>query len=379
MTELIRLKEFVWERHDGLLLIVRDPSKQIELADPEGHAATLLTVLAAGPQTPAQVRAGLAAGGVDVSAGELAGALEVLDSLALLRGDAEDAVAPDAGRHRSNLAFFDLFGTRARPAAAVQRDLSAAHVLQLGVGGVGSNVLQHLAGLGVGRLTLLDFDRVEPANFARQYLYRQRDLGGSKVRRAAEWVREFDPGIDVTVVERRVTGPQDVAALLAGVDAVSGMIDRPLGVDSWVNEACVTAGVPWVRAGITGSRLGYFSVDPGRSACFDCHRRAADAVAAGSDTDSVASRLNARLAGTMPNTAIGPVAGLLAGFAAFELLRYLTGYESPQVAGAHVYLDAADHLAQRREEWEPDPDCRVCALAPAARDRDRSLDLAAAS
>ncbi|MFF2847348.1 HesA/MoeB/ThiF family protein [Streptomyces sp. NPDC058001] len=366
MTDLVRLQEIVWERYEDLLLIVRDPSKQIEIADPDGHAEKLLTALSAGPQSPEELRQRLVTCGMDVTVREVHDALDVLDSLALLSsGDGLEAddVADD-DRYRSNLAFFELFATRTRPSAALQRDLMAAHVLQLGVGGVGSNVLQHLAGLGIGRLTLLDFDLVEPGNFARQYAYRHQDIGRSKVRRAAEWVREFDPRIDVDVVECRVTGPQDVASLLAGVDAVSAMIDRPVGVDHWVNEACVRAGVPWVRAGIMGSRLGYFSVDPGRSACFACHRRSSDRITAGPGADGVASRLNARLSGTLPNTANGPVAGLLAGYAAFELLRYLTGYESPHVAGAHLYLDAAGHLAQRREEWDVDADCRVCALAP---------------
>ncbi|WP_327287553.1 HesA/MoeB/ThiF family protein [Streptomyces sp. NBC_01198] len=363
MTELVRLKDVAWERYDDLLLVVHDPSKQIELADPDGHAERMLTALSAGPQSPADLRQRLAADGVDVTLQEVRDALDVLDSLALLRsgdGRTADAVADD-GRYRSNLAFFDLFSTRAQPPAATQRDLIDAHVLQLGVGGVGSNVLQHLAGLGVGRLTVLDFDLVEPGNFARQYAFRHQDVGRSKVRRAAEWVREFDPRIRVDAVELRVTGPQDIAPLLTGVSAVSGMIDQPDGVNHWVNEACVAAGVPWVRAGVSGSRLSYFSVDPGRSACYACYRRPADGV---TGPEAVAGRLNARAADAMPNTAIGPVAGLLAGYAAFELLRYLTGYEPPHVAGAHFFLDATDHLAPHREAWDADPDCRVCALAP---------------
>lgn len=367
----IALKPCAWERLGDTLVVVHDPSRQIELDDPEGHAEALLAALAAGPQTVAELRERLAGGGVEVSVADLRDALEAFDSVRLLE-DADDRTlgTPELdARHFSNLAFFGTFASLAASRAELQRRLRRAHVLQLGAGGLGSNVLQSLAGLGVGRLTLLDHDRVEPRNFARQFLYRELDIGRSKVRRAAEWVREFDSHIEVAVVERRVDGPGDVAALLDGVDLVVSGIDRPDAVDAWVNEACVDAGVPWIRGGMGGAELRYFSVDPGRSPCYAALLRRREEVTGRGDADAAGSRLSA----TLPrvNRGIGPAAMLAGSLVAFEALRYLTRFEPPFAAGASVHVDLADGCRQRREPWPDDPDCRLCRharerLAPAA-------------
>lgn len=367
------LKEIAWERVGDLVMVVCDPSRQIEIEDPDGQVEAMLSALSSGPLTAPELQRRMAAGGVKVGAADLRDALDVVDSIGLVlptEGRTMNNAAEDE-RYRSNLAFFELFASRQRPPAAMQRDLAGAHVLQLGVGGVGSNVLQHLAGLGVGRLTLLDCDVVEPGNFARQYLYRHQDIGRSKVRRAAQWIGEYDPRIRVDVIEHRVTSADGVATLLPGVDAVSAAIDSPRGVDIWVNEACVKARVPWVRAGITGSRLHYFSVDPGNGPCLACHQRTVLEAEDRSEIDVAATRLSSRM--PTRNTAIGPVAGLLAGLVAFELLRYLTGFEAPQVAGANIYLDASHGLEQRREEWQSDPDCVLCRDISPARTSATSL------
>ena len=68
----------------------------------------------------------------------------------------------------------------------------------LGAGGLGSCVVQNLAGLGVSSLTLLDFDRVELRNFARQFTYTEAQCGLPKVEQVAAWLHAFDSRIDVT-------------------------------------------------------------------------------------------------------------------------------------------------------------------------------------
>jgi molybdopterin/thiamine biosynthesis adenylyltransferase len=365
----IALKECSWERWGETLVVVCDPSKQIELEDPEGHAEVLLTALASGPQSLPELRPRLAESGLEVDIAELRAAVAALDSTRLLEAADDDATPASPaldGRYLSNLAFFALFATLDAARAELQRRLSRSHVLQLGTGGLGSNVLQSLAGLGVGRLTLLDHDLVEPRNFARQFLYRESDIGHSKVRRAADWVREFDSRIEVATVQRRVGGPGDVADLLDGVDLVVSGIDQPgtvdQSVDQWVNEACVGAGVPWVRGGMLGTELSYFSVDPGRSPCLACWKRKRyDVEASAATVEAVGIRVSAGLPRVNPG--IGPAAALIGSLVAFEALRYLTGYEPPYAAGAHVYLEIAGGCQQRREPWPGDPDCALCRRA----------------
>jgi sulfur-carrier protein adenylyltransferase/sulfurtransferase len=60
--------------------------------------------------------------------------------------------------------------------ASGQARLGRAAVLVVGAGGLGSVVLQYSSAAGVGRLTIVDHDRVEESNLHRQPLYRVHDL-----------------------------------------------------------------------------------------------------------------------------------------------------------------------------------------------------------
>ncbi|MFD5316052.1 HesA/MoeB/ThiF family protein [Streptomyces sp. NPDC127098] len=354
------LKECVWETVGDDIVVVADAREAITLSDPEGQIAALLGELSRGPRTAAELSVALARHGHVLSESEVAQGLTGLDALGLVE-DADGRWTGDAAvdaRHFSNLSFFGAYAGLDRPRAEFVRRLRAAHVLVLGVGGGGSALVQCLAGLGVGRLTLVDRDHVEPRNFARQFLYRHRDIGRSKPERAAEWVREYDPTIEVRAVERWITSAADLADLAEGVDLIAGGVDGHPDAGLWVNEAAARAGVPFVGGGGTPSQIMYQSVIPGRTPCLACD--AADRP----DPDSSAGtalRLAEKI--ELSNPLTGPMATLIGSLVAFEAKRHLTGFEPPRAAGGRVVLDLREGLVP---EWQPfvaDPDCAVCALA----------------
>jgi sulfur carrier protein ThiS adenylyltransferase len=80
--------------------------------------------------------------------------------------------------------------------------LSGAVVSVIGVGAIGRQVTLQLASIGVRRLQLIDFDRVEPTNLTTQG-YRESDLGELKVVSTAKAVREIDRSISVDLVADR--------------------------------------------------------------------------------------------------------------------------------------------------------------------------------
>ncbi len=80
-----------------------------------------------------------------------------------------------------------------------QRRLKAASVLLVGAGGLGSPVAIYLAAAGVGRLGIVDFDRVEESNLHRQIIHKSSRVGASKLASAAETLAEINP---FTHVER---------------------------------------------------------------------------------------------------------------------------------------------------------------------------------
>ncbi len=358
-----RLKPLFCAARGDQLVVSIDPRRRVEIDDPDGRVRDLLALLAEGTRG-----AGALASELSLPEHEIRAAVSDLDDLGWLE---DAAVRPvlDAGlreRHHSNLAFLDGFSSLDRSSASMQERVLGAHVAVLGVGGLGAGVVQHLAGLGVGRLTLLDFDLVETRNFARQFTYTPAQLGLPKVEQVAAWVGAFEPGTMVRAIHERVTGPDVVAGLLNGedrVDLLVSAIDTPDQVDLWVNQACVAAGVPHIRGGLAYLQGFYWSVDPGRSACVQCleTRRAEEVDRDGPSAVVTWPRV---LEPTRVNRANGPVAGMLAALVGMEALRYLTGFIPPVSAGTYQLIDFSGACEITAEPWPRDPGCPVCADAP---------------
>ena len=134
--------------------------------------------------------------------------------------------------------------------AAGQARLAAASVVVVGAGGLGCPVLQYLAGAGVGRLTIVDHDRIEETNLHRQPLYTMADIGKLKAEAAATALRRFNPGIAVDTVAERLT-PQNAVALVAGADLVVDAADS-FAVTYVLSDACLAAAKPLVSASVIG-------------------------------------------------------------------------------------------------------------------------------
>jgi molybdopterin/thiamine biosynthesis adenylyltransferase len=102
---------------------------------------------------------------------------------------------------------------------AGQRKLLSSSVLVLGVGGLGSPVAMYLAAAGVGRLGLLDGDRIDLSNLQRQIIHPDAARGRLKAEVAAERAAELNP--DVEVVPHTLTLSRDNALeLFADYDLV---------------------------------------------------------------------------------------------------------------------------------------------------------------
>jgi sulfur carrier protein ThiS adenylyltransferase len=103
--------------------------------------------------------------------------------------------------------------------------LSALHAVVIGVGAVGRQAALQAAAMGVPRITLVDFDIVEPANLAPQG-FGPADLGRPKVAAVAEACRRANPEIDVREVPDRfrrgmVRGWTGETAVLCCVDSIA--------------------------------------------------------------------------------------------------------------------------------------------------------------
>ena len=129
-----------------------------------------------------------------------------------------------------------------------QAKLRAARVLVIGAGGLGVPVLSYLAGAGVGRIGIVDGDRLEASNLHRQPLYSFAAVGQPKAQLAAERLRALNPDVEVQIYGLRLTA-QNAADVVAGWDLVIDCTDN-FGTKFLINDVCVTARKPAILSSI---------------------------------------------------------------------------------------------------------------------------------
>lgn len=78
--------------------------------------------------------------------------------------------------------------------------MAAAHVLVVGLGGVGAYAAEMICRAGVGRMTIVDADTVQPSNINRQLLALHSTVGRAKAEVLAERFRQINPDLDLTVL-----------------------------------------------------------------------------------------------------------------------------------------------------------------------------------
>ncbi len=131
-----------------------------------------------------------------------------------------------------------------------QERLAAATILVAGAGGLGCAVVQYLCAAGVGRLLIVDHDRVDESNLQRQPLYRMSDLGEPKARAAAAAMRQLNPGVKVEGAVERLT-PANAAAWICRADIIIDAADS-LALTYILSDECFRQRKPLVSASVLG-------------------------------------------------------------------------------------------------------------------------------
>ena len=221
---------------------------------------------------------------------------------------------------------------------AGQRKLLNAKVLIVGAGGLGAPLITYLAAAGVGQLGIVDDDRVELSNLARQIIHETGDVGRLKVESAADRIAELNPDVKAVCLPVAITA-ENADTLIAPYDIVADGSDN-FATRFAVNAACLRAKKPLVTAAVRGFSGQVMTVTT-TSACYAClvHANAPEAN-------------HCKESGVM-----GALAGMMGAAQALEVTRVILGI--PALVGKIAVVDGKTH-EQRLITLPRDPDCPVC-------------------
>ena len=149
-----------------------------------------------------------------------------------------------------------------------QERLRASTVLIAGCGALGSNSAEIIARAGIGRIVLVDSDRVEMGNLQRQGLLDEADIGEPKAEAVARALRKINSDIEIDFKVERI-GAGNIERLLDGVDLVLDGFDN-MPSRYLLNDACVKHDVPWVFAAVAGTFGMTMPIVPHETACLRC-------------------------------------------------------------------------------------------------------------
>lgn len=129
-----------------------------------------------------------------------------------------------------------------------QEKLLQASVLVIGAGGLGCPLLQYLAAAGVGKLGIVDDDKVDLSNLQRQILYTTQDIGQPKAIIAAAHLQQLNPQVQCIPFTQRLT-KQNALQVLSAFDIIVDGSDN-FATRYLVNDACVILHKPLVFGSI---------------------------------------------------------------------------------------------------------------------------------
>lgn len=227
-----------------------------------------------------------------------------------------------------------------------QERLLGAHAAIAGCGALGSFHAAALARAGVGRITIIDRDYVEPSNLQRQWLFEEDDAAQAlpKAAAAARALARINSAIDVRPQVADLT-PENIGHLLEGAQVILDGTDN-FDTRFLLNDYAVSRGVPWIYGAAVGGYGVTMPVIPGSTACFRCvYPEPPGGVQPTCETAGIL------------NVTISLVASLQAAAA----LKILCG-RADLVRARITTIEAWDGGIREVAQPAPDPECPACAL-----------------
>jgi adenylyltransferase/sulfurtransferase len=223
-----------------------------------------------------------------------------------------------------------------------QQLLQNAHVVIIGLGGLGSPAAMYLAAAGVGTLTLVDFDTVDNSNLQRQIIHNSHNIGQSKVSSARNTLLAINPETAIHVIDQKLS-EDELAQLICDVDCVIDATDN-FASRFIINRACVSQQIPLVSAAAIQyeGQISVFDLRQKNSACYAC------LYAENGEENTNCS----------DNGILAPVVGILGSMQALETIKLIC--KIGETLQNRLLLFDALALQWRTMKLNKDPNCPVC-------------------
>ncbi|MEZ5523739.1 MAG: HesA/MoeB/ThiF family protein [Pseudomonadales bacterium] len=223
-----------------------------------------------------------------------------------------------------------------------QTRFKEAHILVIGVGGLGCPAALYLAAAGIGKLTLADHDQLDLTNLQRQILYRTNQVGETKTLAAANNLTALNPHVDIKSLSQKLTA-ENLGQLIDDADLVLDCTDN-LDTRYAVNAACVSQKTPLITAAAIGLEGHFTFFNPGLedAPCYQCM------------VPDTGQRPDANCA---TNGVLGPVLGMMGSLQALTALKHLAGLDGQ--AHTLIRFDALN-LGFQQFKLVRDPQCPIC-------------------
>lgn len=130
-----------------------------------------------------------------------------------------------------------------------------------GAGGLGTHQAVELQRIGIGKIYLVDYDRVEPSNLNRQVLYGRDDIGCCKVDRAKQLLDGFNLGTEIVTINEKIT---EKMKLPADVDIILDALDN-FTTRYQLERLAAGRGIPLIHGGINSWYGQLTTIIPGKS------------------------------------------------------------------------------------------------------------------
>jgi molybdopterin/thiamine biosynthesis adenylyltransferase len=258
--------------------------------------------------------------------------------------------------------------------------LERSRVLLIGCGALGSEIALKLAGCAVKQLTLVDGDTVSLANIPHSSIFLPRHVGAKKVHVVSEFLTKKFPDCQVVAIPLFIQQYKEID-LYTSHDIIVCAPDNNQ-TRLWINHYAVAYQKPTLFLGVSGPRDawgGYtFFYTPGASPCFLCLSSGGEAdglLSYDHEPDTLDMETARRKCGG-ENVAVpmlAPVVGMVANYAALQVVKYLIGAGPLPVHSAFylkqpkVYITPGDwggsvgiDLYLQTLQLKPSPGCAVC-------------------